>query len=74
MDVAGASSQPEKIRFAPDSALEEAVSSELVSEDPKLPASWENTGNLVDSEAQVTHLPGKNGGESVSYGPIPYAR
>jgi len=34
------------VKFAPDSLLEEAVSSELVSE-AKFPASWENTGNFV---------------------------
>jgi hypothetical protein len=33
-------------RFAPDSLLEEAVLSELVSES-QFPASWENTGNFV---------------------------
>jgi hypothetical protein len=32
-----------RLRFAPDSPLEEAVLSELVSE-PKFPASWEYTG------------------------------
>ena len=35
-----------KLRFAGDSPLEEAVSSEPVSE-AKFPASWENTGNFV---------------------------
>jgi hypothetical protein len=42
--------------FGEDSSLEEAVSSELVS-DPKFPASWENTGNLIDSS-----LGGASGG------------
>jgi hypothetical protein len=36
---------PPKSEFTSDSALEEAVSSELVSE-AKFPASWENTGNF----------------------------
>jgi hypothetical protein len=36
----------EEVGFAHDSALEEAVSSEPVSE-AKFPASWENTGNFV---------------------------
>jgi hypothetical protein len=36
-------------RFVADSLLEEAVSSELVSE-PKFPASWESTGNFIDFE------------------------
>ena len=35
-------------KFAPDSLLEEAVTSELVSERP-IPCSWENTGNFIDS-------------------------
>ena len=37
---------PQGVKFAPDSPLEEAVSSEPVSE-AKFPASWENTGNFV---------------------------
>src|SRR5690242_1602538 len=37
------------IEFADDSPLEEGVSSEPVSEAPKFPASWENTGNFIDS-------------------------
>jgi hypothetical protein len=37
---------PGAARFASDSLLEEAVSSEPVSE-AKFPASWENTGNFV---------------------------
>jgi hypothetical protein len=36
----------EEVRFAVDSPLEEAVSSEPVSE-AKFPASWENTVNFV---------------------------
>jgi len=31
-----------------DSPLEEAVSSEPVSENRKFPASWENTGKFID--------------------------
>ena|GEM_PF-3617566 len=42
------SSMP-KFKFAPDSPLEGAVSSEPVSGSPNFPASWENTGNCVDS-------------------------
>jgi hypothetical protein len=34
--------------FASDSSLEEAVSSEPVSGNPKFPASWENTGKFID--------------------------
>ena len=37
---------PSEVKFAADSLLEEAVSSELVSE-AKFPASWENTGNFI---------------------------
>jgi hypothetical protein len=39
----------EEVRFAPDSPLEEAVSSEPVSEVRKFPASREFTGNFIDS-------------------------
>jgi hypothetical protein len=39
---------PSEVKFAVDSLLEEAVTSELVSEG-QFPASWENTGNFIDS-------------------------
>ena len=42
-----------KTKFAADSALEEGVSSEPVSE-PKFPASWENTGNFRYYGASAT--------------------
>jgi hypothetical protein len=38
-----------KVRFAADSPLEGGVSCELVSENAKFPASWEYTGNFIDS-------------------------
>jgi hypothetical protein len=41
--------------------------------DPKCPASWENTGNFVDSGLHGASKAAKNGATSVSYGPIPYA-
>ena len=53
------------IRFALDSSLEGRVSCELVSENAKFPASWEYTGNFIDSGAA------KNDIKSVPYGPIP---
>jgi len=37
-----------QIEFATDSPLEEAVSSEPVSENRKFPASWVNTGKFID--------------------------
>jgi hypothetical protein len=40
--------RPREIGFAMDSPLEEAVSSEPVSGNPKFPASWENTGKFID--------------------------
>jgi hypothetical protein len=45
-DERSAETMIQEIEFAPDSPLEEAVLSELVSE-TKFPASWENTGNFV---------------------------
>jgi hypothetical protein len=39
---------PQGVKFAPDSPLEGAVTSEPVSEAPKFPASRENTGNFID--------------------------
>jgi hypothetical protein len=38
----------ERNRKFVDSLLEEAVSSEPVSGNPKFPASWENTGKFID--------------------------
>jgi hypothetical protein len=63
---------PEKVRFAPDSPLEEAVSSELVSE-PKFPASREFTGNFIDSGLRGASMAAKKGIKSERYEPIPYA-
>jgi hypothetical protein len=45
----------QEIEFAPDSALEEAVMSELVSE-AKFPASWENTGNFASAGTERRSL------------------
>jgi hypothetical protein len=55
-----------------DSPLEEAVSSEPVSE-AKFPASWENIGNFIDSELSSASTRAKKTINSVSYEPIPYA-
>jgi hypothetical protein len=64
---------PERRReFAPDSPLEEAVLSELVSE-AKFPASWENTGNFVRLGLRVRLLARNPGPNSMAYDPIPYA-
>jgi hypothetical protein len=43
--------------FASDSPLEEVVSSELVSEGPKFPASWEYTGKFRYYVASATSAP-----------------
>ena len=59
-------------RFAPDSPLEEAVLSELVSED-KFPASWENTGNFVCLGLRVRLLARNPAPNSMIHDPIPYA-
>src|SRR6202011_1055741 len=64
--------QPPKVAFASDWPVEEGVTSEPVS-GPAFPASWENTGNFVDSKAQRHVDRGKKVSESVSYGPFPYA-
>jgi len=56
-----------------DSPLERGVSFERVSENAKFPASWENTGNFVDSGLGGASEAAKKGTKSVSYGPIPYA-
>jgi hypothetical protein len=61
------------VTFAADSALEGGVSCELVSENAKFPASWENTGNFADSGLGGASEAAKKGTKSVSYGPIPYA-
>src|SRR5689334_11312165 len=61
------------VKFAPDSVLEEAVSSEPVSWEPKFPASRENTGNFIDSELSGASTRAKKAINSVPYEPIPYA-
>ena len=60
------------VKFAVDSLLEEAVSSEPVSE-AEFPASWENTGNFVDSGLGHPNFPSKVGILSMTYRQIPYA-
>ena len=62
----------EEIRFADDSPVEEGVSSEPVSE-PKLPVSWENTGNFIDLGLGDASTVAKSFIQSVPYGTIPYA-
>ena len=59
------------IRFALDSSLEGRVSCELVSENAKFPASWEYTGNFIDSGLGGASMAAKNDIKSVPYGPIP---
>jgi len=56
-----------------DSPLEGRVSCELVSENAKFPASWENTGNFADSGLGGASEAAKKGTKSVSYEGIPYA-
>ena len=48
-DERSAATMIQEIEFAPDSPLEEGVTSEPVSEARKFPASRENTGNFIDS-------------------------
>jgi hypothetical protein len=55
-----------------DSLLEEAVSSELVSE-PKFPASWEYTGYFVRRGLRVDYRAWNPQLNSTTYDPIPYA-
>ena len=62
----------QEIEFAPDSPLEEAVLSELVSEG-KFPASWENTGNFTRLGLRVRLLARNQRPNSRAYNPIPYA-
>jgi hypothetical protein len=62
----------ERFWFAHDSALEEAVSSEPVSE-AKFPASWENTGNFVRRGLRVRLLARNPASNSMVCEPIPYA-
>ena len=59
-------------KFAVDSPLEKAVSSEPVSE-TKFPASWENTGNFVRRGLRVRLLAWNLGPNTMAYDPIPYA-
>jgi hypothetical protein len=61
-----------EVRFAPDSPLEGAVTSELVSE-AKFPASWENTGNFVRLGPRTRLLNRNQGINSMVYNQIPYA-
>jgi hypothetical protein len=61
-----------KDRFAMDSPLEEAVTSEPVSE-AKFPASWENTGNFVRRGLRARLSAQNQEPNSTVYDPIPYA-
>src|SRR5690242_16233053 len=56
-----------------DSPLEEAVSSELVSDARKFPASREFTGNFIESGLRGAPTAAKTGIKSEAYGTIPYA-
>src|SRR6202030_3475006 len=62
---------PFEVKFAADSPLEGRVSCELVSENAKFPASWEYTGNFIDSGLGGASRVAKNDIKSVPYGPIP---
>jgi hypothetical protein len=61
-----------EVRFASDSLLEGAVTSELVSVS-KFPVSRENTGNFIDSELSGSSTRDETAIKSVPYEPIPYA-
>ena len=54
----------QKVRFAPDSPLEEPVSSELVSGGAKFPVSRENTGNFIESAHDSSSTAAKRNSES----------
>jgi hypothetical protein len=62
----------ERSRFAHDSPLEEAVSSELVSE-ADFPASREFTENFIDWGLSRSVNASKTRADSKAYQPIPYA-
>jgi hypothetical protein len=64
---------PARDRFAPDSPLEEAVTSEPVSANEKFPASREFTGNFIENGPRPGSMARKIGGMSERYGRIPYA-
>ena len=61
----------EEVKFAADSLLEGAVTSEPVSEARKFPASRENTGNFIDSGLGRASTVEKTNIISILYGPIP---
>ena len=61
-----------KLRFAGDSPLEGAVTSETVS-GAKFPASWENTGNFVRLGLRVHLLARNQTRNSMACDAIPYA-
>jgi hypothetical protein len=61
-----------EVRFAQDSPLEEAVSSELVSE-ADFPASREFTENFIDWGLSRSVNASKTRADSKAYQPIPYA-
>jgi len=50
-----------------DSLLEEAVTSELVSEKLQFPARWENTGKFIDSDLGDPNFSAKARAGSKSY-------
>ena len=56
-----------QIEFAMDSPLEEAVTSELVSEKLQFPARWENTGKFIDSDLGDPNFSAKARAGSKSY-------
>ena len=64
---------PARDRFAPDSPLEEAVTSEPVSENRNFPASREFTGNFIESGLGGASTAAKKHVRPEPYGPIPYA-
>ena len=61
---------PQSERFARDSALEEAVTSEPVS---AAKFRWEDTGNFIDSGLDCASTAVKSVSKPVSYEPIPYS-
>jgi hypothetical protein len=58
---------------AADSLLEEAVTSEPVSEAPNFPVSWENTGNLLSRPSCGPQEARNSGAILRPYEKIPYA-
>jgi hypothetical protein len=72
IQAGGGGTPPQKIRFARDSPLEEAVTSEPVSE-AKFPVRWENTGNFHRQASRSRKTVENRQAATATYQEIPYA-